>query len=186
MSWSLGGSPGDLRRGNRPASSQDWSAMTEEQPYIYVVGEVGEQTPVKIGVTAKPPRQRLAAYQGANWREMEYLLRRPVPIERMLVDEFLVHRALSPWWRKGEWYNVRHLAEQLGGWEQLVEAAIAGEVPGGKRFELASADGAIVLPDEAWLGGTFEISCSCGHTYLHEGRLPKAIEQFAATHLEVD
>ena len=58
--------------------------MTEEQSYIYVVGEVGEQTPVKIGVTAKPRRQRLAAYQGANWREVEYLLCRPVPIERML------------------------------------------------------------------------------------------------------
>ncbi len=160
--------------------------MTEEQPYLYVVGEVGEQTPVKIGVTTKPPRQRLAAYQGANWREMEYLLCRPVPIERMLVDEFLVHRALSPWWRTGEWFDVRNLAEQLGGWEQLVEAAIAGDVPGGERFELASADG-----DHRLVGmkrvapHTFEMSCSCGHTYVHDGRLPKAIEQFALTHLGI-
>ncbi|HKY16639.1 MAG TPA: GIY-YIG nuclease family protein [Microthrixaceae bacterium] len=159
--------------------------MTEEQPYIYVVGEVGEWTPVKIGVTAKPRRRRLAAYQTANWREVEYLLCRRVPIERMLVDEFLVHRTLSPWWKKGEWFDVRDVADQIGGWEQLVEAAIAGEVPGGERFDLVSADGDHRLVGMKRVARTFEISCSCGHTDLHDGRLPKAVEQFAATHLGI-
>jgi hypothetical protein len=170
--------------------------MSEGQNCIYVVGEVGEQTPVKIGVTTNPPLQRLAAFQGANWREMEYLFRRPVSIERMLVEEFLVHRSLDPWWKNGEWYEVREGAHRLGGWEQLVEAAIAGEVPGGERFELASVDGAHRLADMKRVApqrhsrasartSTFEISCSCDHTYLHEGRLPKAIEQFAVTHLGI-
>jgi hypothetical protein len=167
-------------------------------PYIYIVGEMHEQTPVKIGVTTKPHLERLAAYQGANWREMEYLLCRSVSIERMLVDEFLVHQALRPMWKKGEWYDVRDVAKQLGGWERLVDAAIAGEVPGGKRFELASVDGAHHLDLAAMKRvahqrgsrasartSTFEISCSCGDKYLHEGRLPKAIEQFAHTHLDI-
>ena len=140
---------------------------------------------MKIGVTAKPPRRRLAAYQSANWREVEYLLRRPVPIERMLVDEFLVHRTLSPWWTKGEWFDVRDIADQLGGWEQLVEAAIAGNVPEGEPFELVSADGYHRLADMTRVARTFEISCSCGQTYLHDGRLPTAIEQFAVAHLGI-
>src|SRR3954451_22075539 len=101
----------------------------------------------------------------------------------MVVDEFLVHRALSPWWTTGEWFDVRHVADQLGGWEQLVEVAIAGDVPGGERFELASVDGDHPLVGRKRVGRTFELSCSCGHTHLHDGRLPKAIEQFAVTHL---
>src|SRR5687767_13781051 len=136
--------------------------MTAERPHLYVVGEVGQPTPVKIGVTAKPPRQRLAAFQSANWREMEYLLRRRVPIERMLVDEFLVHRTLAPWWITGEWFDVRPLAKQLGGWAQLVEAAIAGKVPGGEPFELASADRDHHLAGMKRVAPrTFEIACSC-------------------------
>lgn len=165
--------------------------MTEAQPHIYVIGELGEpamveQTPVKIGVTVKPPRQRLAAIQGANWREMAYLLRRPVPIERLMVDEFLIHRSLTPWWKTGEWFDVRRLAVQLGGWEQLLDAAIAGEVPGGERFELVSSDGAHRLTDMTRVAlRTFLLSCSCGHAQQHEGRLPKAIELFASNHLGI-
>jgi hypothetical protein len=160
--------------------------MTEEQPYIYVVGEVGRRTPVKIGVTVKPLRQRLAAYQGANWREVEYLLCREVPIETMLVDEFHVHHTLFPWWVTGEWYRVRPLADQLGGWDQLADAAIAGEVPGGDRFELVSADGHHRMASMTRVAPrTFEVSCSCGHSTLHVGRLPKAIEQFAVSHLGI-
>jgi hypothetical protein len=118
---------------------------------------------------------------------MEYLLCRPVPIERMLVDEFLVHRVLSPWWRTGEWYDVRHVAALLGGWEQLVDAAIARDVPGGERFELTSADGDHCLAGMKRVArSTFEMSCSCRHTYLHQGRRPKAVEQFAVNHLEIE
>jgi hypothetical protein len=159
--------------------------MIEDQTCIYVVGEVGELTPVKIGVTARPHRRRLAAYQGANWREMQYLFRRPVAIEKMLVDEFLVHEALSPWWKTGGWYDVRPVADQLGGWKQLVDHAIAGNVPGGKRFEPTSTDGDHRLAGMKRVAHTFEISCSCGHKDLHEGRLPKAIELFAANHLGI-
>jgi hypothetical protein len=144
-----------------------------------------KQTPVKIGVTVGPPRQRLAAYQGSNWREVEYLHRRPVSIERMLVEEFLVHRVLDPWWRTGEWYEVRPVAEQLGGWKQLLDAAVANDVPGGDRFELTSADGEHCLAGMKRIERTFEMSCSCGHTYLHAGRLPKAVEQFAINHLGI-
>jgi hypothetical protein len=58
-------------------------------------------------------------------------------------------------------------------------------VPEGERFELTSADGDHCLAGMKRFARSFEMSCSCGYRYLHEGRLPKAVEQFAVNHLEI-
>jgi len=157
--------------------------------FLYVVGEMGGQAeeenwPVKIGWSAN---RRLDGFQVANWREVKYLHRVEMPLADVVGVEFTVHQHLAPWWTRGEWFRVREVSRELGGWPKFIDAAIRQAVPGGQKFELVSADGDERLDSILRLGKShFLISCTCGHKLERRGTLPMAVERFATDHLKIE
>src|SRR5262245_31818811 len=102
----------------------------KQEPALYIIGEEGFDTPVKIGISIGSR----AELQGGNWRALEVLLRRPIDWPDLRWTERRVHHALR-WgrgepWVLGEWFRVRPHAEALGGWDELIDAALFDGVPG--------------------------------------------------------
>jgi len=111
-----------------PARRED---LGDDTGVIYVVGEVGLSTPVKIGL-ARPARhahKRMLTFATGNFRPLERLAE--IPFEHARWIEYRLHCVLTPWWVKNknsrEWFDVRHLVTD--GWEEFVARALPGNIP---------------------------------------------------------
>lgn len=158
---------------------------------IYVVGEVEEPDgPVKIGVTTKTgSKAGRAGLSGGNWRQLELLSRWDLPDEIARWTEFVIHRNLRAHHRRGEWFDVRHLAEQLGGWQAFLEAAAAGRIAGAEPWRLARGRHAVSSVRRLSIRPRhFEVQCECGATVDGGERrsLDTVLTAFAVDHLGLD
>jgi hypothetical protein len=101
---------------------------------------------VKIGVTTKGGSHTgRAGLSGGNWRQLEVLHRWELPLDVARWTEFVVHRNLRTHHRRGGWFDVRPLANELGGWQVLLERAANGSVPETEPWVLAHAAHAVAL-----------------------------------------
>jgi hypothetical protein len=113
--------------GTVPARRDD---LGDDSGIIYVIGEVGLSTPVKVGlaVSARHARKRLLTLSTGNFRPLEALA--VIPTDHARWIEFKLHRALAPWSVKNknatEWFDVRHLVTR--GWEEFIERALAAKI----------------------------------------------------------
>ncbi len=113
-----------------------------ERPYLYVIGEVGEVSPVKIGWSRAAPATRLGQHQVGTWRRLEYLHLEHVQASHVVAREFRVHLSLDAYWKGGEWFDVRRLAiRHLDGWAGVISDAAADSLPGSPPNSLRSPDG---------------------------------------------
>src|SRR5690606_27454616 len=106
--------------------------LGDDMGVLYVIGEVGLSTPVKIGLagSAKHAHKRILTFSTGNFRPMEALA--GISAEHARWVEHQLHCALAPWRVKNknatEWFDVRHLA--AAGWEELFARALAGKLDG--------------------------------------------------------
>jgi hypothetical protein len=160
----------------------------KHEPALYVIGEEGLDTPVKIGISIGSR----AELQCGNWRPLEVLLRRPLAWPDLRWTEWRVHQALrrrrgEPW-VLGEWFRVRPHAEALGSWDALIDAALANNVPGVEPAEptFPMVGGHRVLSVRCVSSPTprpwiFRVECECG--FAHESATVKAARRFTLEHL---
>jgi hypothetical protein len=83
--------------------------------WLYVVGEVDDHGPVKVGLSCDVGH-RLSGLQAGNPRELEVVHQTAVP--DMGLAERSVHRRLEAWLVRGEWYDIRHLV--VDDWDQVL------------------------------------------------------------------
>lgn len=115
----------------RAAVSPHLEDLDDDSGFIYLIGEVGLSTPVKIGLarSALHAHKRMLTFATGNFRPLQRLAEIPVKHARWI--EFRLHCVLSPWSVRNpnsrEWFDVRHLVTD--GWEDLVARALAGNIP---------------------------------------------------------
>src|SRR5690606_20133929 len=128
---------------------------------IYVIGEVGLSTPVKIGLagSAKHAHKRILTFSTGNFRPMEALAVLTTPHARWV--EHQLHCALAPWRVKSknatEWFDVRQLV--TAGWEELFARSPGSSTGQGRcpRCPTVRSTGSITSTAGP---GTFE-PCAC-------------------------
>lgn len=138
--------------------------LGDDTGVLYVIGEIGLSTPVKIGlaVSARPARRRLLTFATGNFRPMEALA--VIPTEHARWIEYKVHCALAPWRVKNrnatEWFDVRQLV--TGGWEDFVARALVGRLDGaGPLPEVPGSPGHQLDHVHGWPRHLRAV-CSCG------------------------
>ncbi len=86
--------------------------------------------PVKIGLNAGSDSASGRAGLGTgNWRELEVLCRRRFELRALRWSEWLVHRRLRPYQKRGEWFAVRHLVfdnDWCGFFDGVLDGSIEG------------------------------------------------------------
>lgn len=106
--------------------------LGDDTGVIYVIGEVGLSTPVKIGLAESEPRahQRRLTLSTGNFRPLEMLA--VIPKQHARWIEHQLHCVFAPWNvpnpNSKEWFDVRHLVTD--GWHDLVDRALAGKLDG--------------------------------------------------------
>lgn len=138
--------------------------LGDDKGVIYVIGEVGLSTPVKIGlaVSARHARRRLLTFATGNFRPMEALA--VIPTEHARWVEFKLHCALASWRVKNknatEWFDVRQLVAD--GWEDLFARALAGKLDGaGPLPEVPASPGHQLDHVHGWPRHLRAV-CTCG------------------------
>ena len=104
-------------------------ALQDDLLHLYVFGEVGHDTAVKIGI-ARRTGGRLAALNAGNPRRLEFLYESFVPTPAgwsTNSTRFSSHGACAT---NGEWFNVRPLLGDGGDWGGLIDRALHGDIPG--------------------------------------------------------
>jgi len=143
---------------------------------------------VKIGLTtgrlSKTGRANLGT---GNWRTLTVLYGQQVPAEELRWREWLIHAHLRRWHVRGEWFDIRAIAAEVGGWRTFLDLAFSGDLPGCSSWRLGDDDHRLVSMTRLTVGmpRQFAATCSCGATTT--GSLGKALEsvqvQFAVDHL---
>lgn len=118
--------------------------LADDAGVLYVIGEVGLSTPVKIGLagSVKHAQKRLLTFATGNFRPLEALA--SIPTEHARWVEHQLHCALAPWGVKNknatEWFDVRQLV--TSSWEDLIDRALTGKLDGaGPLPEVPSSPG---------------------------------------------
>lgn len=138
--------------------------LGDDTGVIYVIGEVGLSTPVKIGlaVSQRHARRRLLTFATGNFRPVEMLA--VIPKQHARWIEHQLHCALAPWKvpnpNSTEWFDVRHLVTD--GWEAFVARALAGKLDGaGPLPELSGSPGHQLDHVHGWPRHLRAV-CTCG------------------------
>jgi hypothetical protein len=143
--------------------------------------------PVKIGMTNARSKAGRPGLSEGNWRTLYSEHTRIVPWPEMRWFEWRVHQALQPWHKRGEWFDVRDLKETFGGWDELLDAAIEGRVPGAKPCIVGDGEHQLLTVSRHWPARPIQFSamCSCGEEI--QGPSGKAfismVRQFEIEHL---
>lgn len=172
----------------------DASVIAGEPPrdgYVYVVGEREEPAgPVKIGMTyVAGSKAGRAGLSEGNWRTLYAEHTAVVPWPELRWFEWRVHQALMPWHKRGEWFDVRHLKDEFGGWDGLLAAAIEGRVSGAGSCVVEAGDHRLLVMSRHWPARPIQFTarCSCGEEIV--GAAGQAfitvVRQFENAHLGV-
>lgn len=92
------------------------AVLPEGRVNIYFIAVHDDELAVKIGKTAGPVVERIAALQTGHFRDLKLLASIPLPED----CERLIHQALNKHWIRGEWFWAK--AEVL----DMIEAAQDG------------------------------------------------------------
>ena len=97
--------------------------MGPVDPHLYVLGEEGSCSLVKIATspTERCPSRRSGS--DAGWHRLVVLGRVSLPIDDLDWHELLVHERLRPYHVAGKWFDVGHLV--VGGdWDGFLRAVL--------------------------------------------------------------
>lgn len=154
---------------------------------IYVIGEVEERHgPVKIGMHYGPPsKSGRSGLSVGNWRTLEVLHHWELGEADVRWTEFLIHAHLQSRHVRGEWYRVRDLAEDLGGWAALLLRAYRQEVSGCEPVSFGSPGHRLARvrvmswrPPREFIAG-----CECGFELTaSKTTLPAVVRRFQTEH----
>jgi hypothetical protein len=157
-------------------------------PHLYVVGEREEPDgPVKIGLSAGGASgSGRRGINVGNWRTLYVEHRKALPFEDLRWTEWLVHKHLDRWRRRGEWFDVRSVAAPCG-WDDFLTLAAAGDLPGCTPWRLGGDEHHLVRMRRLTRRAPrqFDAACSCGTviTATPGLTLPKVQVLFALDHL---
>jgi hypothetical protein len=144
--------------------------------------------PVKIGLNSGGgSRAGGAGLSIGKWRRLEVLHRKPIALEDLRWTEGIIHKHLSPWHVRGEWFAVRPVAEPYG-WEEFLSWSEAGDMAGCTPWRLGTEDHHVVrMRRIAEKGRHFDAECACG--FVLDGgpglTLPSVQRRFAVEHLHL-
>ena len=182
--------PGSGRSGRRTADEAAALRKAGKGPHLYVVGEVEEPDgPVKIGLNSRgASRTGRAGLSTGNWRKLEVLHRKPMAFEDLRWTEWIIHKHLTPWRLRGEWFDMRPVARPYG-WEEFLSRSETGDIPGCTPWQLGSDDHHLVrmrrLTKKA--PRQFDAVCVCGVVIKRDPGLGlrSVQERFALEHLRL-
>lgn len=159
--------------------------------HLYVVGEVEESRgPVKIGLTTGPMSKGGRPNLGAgNWRTLCVLHGLQVPPAELRWREWLTHAHLQVWRVRGEWFDVRAVADEVGGWTEFLDLAYTGNLAGCSAWRLGNDEHHLASMARLTVGMPRQFSATCSCRVTVTGPLSKALEsvqvQFAIEHLRL-
>jgi hypothetical protein len=154
--------------------------VADDSGVIYVVGEIGLATPVKIGM-AKSQRH-------AHRRMLSFGTGNPRPLEMTVVEvahcrwiEFQLHHVLKPFWagnrNSTEWFDVR--SHMTTSWSDFIVDALAGRIPGAGPLPLSRETAGHRLLHVHGVPRHMRSVCSCTWR-SSEGSALKALAKFDA------
>ena len=161
-------------------------------PHLYVVGERDDPDgPVKIGLNSRgASRTGRAGLSTGNPRELEVLHRKPMAFEDLRWTEWIIHKHLTRWRMRGEWFEVRPVKRRYGWeWEEFLSRSKTGDIPGCTLWRLGGDDHHLVrmrrLTKKA--PRQFDAVCVCGVVIKGDPGLglPSVQERFALEHLRL-
>ena len=164
--------------------------MADVGPHLYVVGELEEPDgPVKIGLNSGGvSRTGRAGLSTGNPRQLDVLHRRPMAFEDLRWTEWIIHKHLTPWRLRGEWFDVRPVARPYG-WEEFLSRSETGDIPGCTPWRLGSEDHHLVRMRRLTKKEPrqFDAVCVCGVVVVGDPGLglPKVQQRFALEHLHL-
>ena len=159
-------------------------------PHLYVLGEREEPDgPVKIGLTSGgASRTGRSGLSTGNPRQLEVLYRKPMAFEDLRWTEWIIHKHLTPWRLRGEWFDVRPVARPYG-WEEFLSRSETGDIPGCTPWQLGSDDHHLVRMRRLTRNAPrqFDAVCVCGVVIKGDAGLglPSVQERFALEHLRL-
>jgi hypothetical protein len=157
-------------------------------PHLYVVGEREvPDGPVKIGLNSGGvSRTGRAGLSTGNPRQLDVLYRKPVAFEDLRWTEWIIHKHLTRWQRRGEWFDVRPVARPYG-WEEFLSRSKTGDIPGCTSWQLGSDDHHLVRMRRLTKKEPrqFDAVCVCGVVIKGDPGLGlrSVQERFAVEHL---
>lgn len=156
--------------------------------HIYVLGEAEEPDGyVKIGLHyGKPRATGRDGLSAGNWRQLTALHHHQLPEDTVRWHEFVIHKHLEPWQKKGEWFDVRPLLSAPGAWGDLLDRAFRREVPGGATVDLGASGHQLLGIRIVRRRPPREIvaNCSCGFELpAVRTTLPAVYEHFLKDHV---
>jgi hypothetical protein len=180
------------RRSDRRTAAEASAALdiAGVGPHLYGLGEleVPDGT-VKIGLNSGgASRTGRAGLSTGNPRQLEVLHRKFMAFEDLRWTEWIIHKHLTRWRLRGEWFDVRPVA-RLYGWEQFLSRSETGDIPGCTPWRLGSDDHHLVRmrrltkkePRQS------DAVCVCGVVIKGDPGLglPSVQERFALEHLRL-
>ena len=159
-------------------------------PHLYVVGEREEPDgPVKIGLNSGgASRSGRAGLSIGNWRQLDVLHRKPMAFEDLRWTEWIIHKHLTRWRVRGEWFDVRPVARPYG-WEEFLSRSETGDIPGCTPWQLGSDDHHLVRMRRLTKKEPrqFDAVCVCGVVIKGDPGLGlrSVQERFALEHLRL-
>ena len=102
--------------------------------------------------------------------------------------EWIIHKHLTPWRVRGEWFDVRPVGRRYG-WEEFLSRSETGHIPGCTPWQLASDDHHLVRMRRLTTKAPrqFDAVCVCGVVITGDPGLglPSVQERFALEHLRL-
>ena len=134
-------------------------------PHLYVVGEREEPDgPVKIGISKSgASRTGRGGINVGNWRALYLEHSQPMAFEDLRWTEWIIHKHLTPWRVRGEWFKVRPVARPYG-WSEFLSRSAKGDIPGCTPWRLGSDDHHLVRVRRLTKKPPrrFDAACACG------------------------
>ncbi|MGO9891439.1 MAG: hypothetical protein ACLP0L_26545 [Solirubrobacteraceae bacterium] len=163
-------------------------------PHLYVLGELEvPDGPVKIGLNSGgASRTGRAGLSTGNPRQLEVLHRKFMAFEDLRWTEWIIHKHLTRWRLRGEWFDVRAVKRRYGWeweWEEFLSRSETGDIPGCKPWRLDSDDHHLVRMRRLTKKEPrqFDAVCVCGVVIKGDPGLglPSVQERFALEHLRL-
>ncbi len=159
-------------------------------PRLYMVGEREEPDgPVKIGISqSSASRTGRGGMNVGNWRVLEVVHSEPTAFEDLRWTEWIIHKHLTGWRVRGEWFDVRIVAGPYG-WKEFLSRSAAGDVPDRTPWQLGSDDHHLVRMRRLTPKPPrqFNAECTCGKVVVGDPGmvLPRVQVRFALEHLRL-
>ena len=124
----------------------------------------------------------------ATGTKLYVLYRKPMAFEDLRWTEWIIHRHLAPWHKRGEWFDVCPVAEPYG-WGRVPVPEATGDIPGCTSWRLGSEDHHLVRMRRLTRKEPrqFDAVCACGVVITGDPGLglPSVQRRFALEHLHL-